>query len=256
MKNEDLRDLVTGHLNYHSGFGGDQPGGGIVEFVPRENFEDVELRLASAWILKLIRLCFMNSIWTEMATFPSPMAWQLLEDYMLYALQNDNQYRTWPCVGKLDAAYNSFEDKRLGRCTGMSLVSDCTSSVLGGPDLTVFYLSDRNHPLYDMIYKNKSIYYAFKITSSKTHDAKQHQIDSLVKHLQIGTGGGKLELYHAVHERVFDSFVTNPVAPKSALGVAIFHLKLDKGLQDSSRCPKILKDAPSSTTINKKVGKC
>lgn len=230
MKKDDLRDLVTGHLNYHSGFGEDQPGGGIVEFVPLNNFKAVELKLASTWILKMIRQRFMNSIWTDIARYPSPITWQLLEDYMLYALQSDNQYSTRACVGKTDASYNSFENKVLGGCSGMLMVSDCMLSVLGGPDLTVFYSSDRNHPLYNMIYKNENIYYAFQITSSKSHDANQALLDSLVKKLDIGTGGRKLELYYAVHEGVFDNFVTNPVAPNSASEVAIFHLKLENGL--------------------------
>ena len=39
MSDKHLGDLVTGHR--HSGFGADQPGGGVVDFVPCDNFEDV-----------------------------------------------------------------------------------------------------------------------------------------------------------------------------------------------------------------------
>jgi hypothetical protein len=230
MSDNNLRDLVTGQLNRHSGFGADQPGGGVVEFVPCDNFKDVELKLASASILRWVRMRFMNSIWIPMATYPSPISWQLLEDYMLYALQNVNQYATRTCVSKTDASYNNLANHGLGQCTGKSLAADCTSSVLVGSDLTVFYSSDRMHPLYDMIYKVGNIYYAFQITLGNSHDAKQRQIDSLVQRLQIGIGGRELRLYYAVHEGAFDNFVTKPVTPNAARGVSIFHLKLEKGL--------------------------
>jgi hypothetical protein len=207
--------------------------GGIVEFVAKDNFMDVELRLASSSILKWVRNHFMNSIWTEMATYenPSPITWQLLEDYMLCALQCANQYTTRNCVSKTDAAYNHLINQALGGCTGKTLAADCTSSVLAGPDLTVFYSSDGLHPLYDMIYKIGSTYYAFQITLGKSHDAKQHQINALVQRLQIGTGGRQLRLYYAVHEGVFDNFVVNPVGPTAVLDVSIFHLKLEQGLE-------------------------
>ena len=230
LSDKNLRDLVTGQLNRHSGFGADQPGGGVVEFVACDNHTDVELKLASSSILKWVRIRFMDSIWIPMATYPSPISWQLLEDYMLYALQEAIQYTTRPCVSKTDATYNNLTAQRLGQCTGMSLAADCTSAVLNGAALTVFYSSDRSHPLYDMIYKVGNIYYAFQITLGGTHDAKQHQIDSLVQRLQIGIAGRQLRLYYAVHEEVFDTFVTKPVAPNAAPGVSIFHLKLEKGL--------------------------
>ena len=149
---------------------------------------------------------------------------------MLYALQNVNQYTTRPCVGKADAAYNNYAIHGLGRCINKLLVSDCTASVLAGPDWTVFYSSDRFYPLYDMIYKVGNIYYAFQITLGSSHDVKHSQIDSLVQRLQIGIGGRELRLYYTVHEGAFDTFVTKPVAPNAAHGVSIFHLKLVKGL--------------------------
>jgi hypothetical protein len=231
LKDTHLKELVSGQLDRHSGFGADQPKGGIVEFLAKDNFMNVELRLASSSILKWVRKHFMNSIWTEMATYPSPITWQLLEDYMLCALQGANQYLTRNCVSKTDAAYNHLENQALGGCTGKTLAADCTTSVLAGPDLTVFYSSDRLHPLYDMIYKIGNTYYAFQITLGKSHDAKQHQINALVQRLQIGTGGRQLRLYYAVHEGVFDNFVTNPVGPTAVLGVSIFHLKLEQGLE-------------------------
>jgi len=230
LSDKSLRDLVTGQLNCHSGFGANQPGEGVVEFVPCDNFTDVELKLASSSILRWVRIRLMNSIWIPMATYSSPISWQLLEDYMLHALQNVNQYTTRTCVGKADAAYTNLVNQVLGQCTGKSLAADCTSSVLVGPDLTLFYSSDRLHPLYGMTYKVGNIYYAFQITLGNSHDAKQRQIDYLVQRLQIGIGGRELRLYYAVHEGVFDSFVTKPVTSNAVPGVLIFHLKLEKGL--------------------------
>eukprot|EP00978_Attheya_sp_CCMP212_P015023 scaffold38597_cov59-Attheya_sp.AAC.3 len=117
-----------------------------------------------------------------MGTYPLPISRQLLEDYMLHALQNNNQYTTRPCVGKTDATYNNLQVLNLGQCSGMSLTADGTASVLAGLDLTVFYLSDKHHPLYDiMIYKVGTIYHAFQITKGKSHDAKQLQIKSLAQ---------------------------------------------------------------------------
>jgi hypothetical protein len=230
ISDNQLRNIVTGQINCHTGFGADQPGGGVVEFVPYDDFQEVQLKLISSSVLKWVRTRFMDSIWTPMVTYPSLISWQLLEDYMLHALQNANQYTTRPCVGKTDAAYNNLQVLNLGQCTGMSLTADCTASVLAGLDLTVFYSSDKHHPLYDMIYKVGTIYHAFQITEGKSHDANQLQIKSLAQRLQIGSGGRELRLYYAVHEGIFDSFVTNPVAPNDVHGVSIFHLKLTQGL--------------------------
>lgn len=226
-----LKGLVTGQLNRHSGFGADQPKGGVVDFVAIDDFSDVELRLASSSILHWARSRFMKSIWTEMATYPSPVIWQLLGDYVLCALQGDNQYTTRSCVGRTNAAYSNLTIRQLGGCIGKSLVADCTVAVIAGPDLTVFYSSDRFHKLYDMIYKNGNIYYAFQVAMGKSHDAKQHQIDALVAQLHIGTGDRTLELYYAIHEGVFDDFATKPVEPTANHGVSIFHLKLTRGLE-------------------------
>eukprot|EP00978_Attheya_sp_CCMP212_P013710 scaffold34477_cov40-Attheya_sp.AAC.1 len=233
LKDTHLKELVSGQLDRHSGFGADQPKGGIVEFVAKDNFMGVELRLASSSVLKWVRKNFRNSIWTEikMVTYPSPITWQLLEDYMICALQGANQYTTRNCVSKTNVAYSHLVNQVLGGCTGKTLAADCTSSVLAGPDLTVFYSSDRFHPLYDMIYKIGNIYYAFQIPLGKSHDAKQHQINDLFQQLQIGTGGRQLRLYYAVHEGVFGNFVINPVGPTPVLGVSIFHLKLEQGLE-------------------------
>jgi hypothetical protein len=174
----------------------------------------------------------MNSIWTELApTYPSPISWQLLEDYMLYALQITFQYKVRVGVGKTDIAYTQLPNHTLGPCTDKMLAADCTASVLNGPDWTVFYSSaDRLHPLYDMIYRAGSIYYAFQITIGKSHDVKQQQISSLVQRLQIGTEGRESKLYYAVHEAVFDNFFTKPVEVNAVPGASVFQLKLEKGL--------------------------
>jgi hypothetical protein len=190
-----LRNLVTGQLNRHSGFGADQPGGGVVAFVPFDDYTDAELKLASLSILEWVRIRFMNSIWTELATYPTPISCQLLEDYMLNALQITIQYTVRVGVGKTDIAYTQLQNHILGPCTDKTLAADCTASVLNGPDWTVSYSSDKLHPLYDMIYRVDTIYYAFQITIGKSHDAKQQQqqISSLVQRLQIGTGGNGIE---------------------------------------------------------------
>jgi hypothetical protein len=102
---------------------------------------------------------------------------------MLDALQNTIQYTVRVDVGKADIAYTQLQNHVLGTCTEKTLAADCTTSALNGPDWTVFYSSDRMHPLYDMIYRVGSIYSAFQITIGKSHDAKQQQISSLVEQL-------------------------------------------------------------------------
>lgn len=227
LTDKNLRDLVSGQLNRHSGFGADQPGGGIVAFMPSDDYTDVELKLASSSILEWVRISFMDSIWTNLATYRSPISWQLLEDYVLYALQNTIQFKVRVCVGKSDIAYTQLQNHVLGPCKGNTLVADCTASVINGPDWTVFYSSDRLHPLYDMIYRVGNVYYAFQVTLGKSHDVKQQQVNSLVQRLQIGTVGRELRLYYAVHEGVFDNFVTKPAAVNVVPGVSVFHLKLE-----------------------------
>jgi len=230
MTSTQLKELVSGQLNRHSGFGTDQPKGGIVDFVATDNFSQAELRLASSTILQMVRKQLMASIWTEMATYPSPITWQLLEDYMFCALQSANNYTTRRCIGKEDAAYTNFALLELGGCTDTMLAADCTGAVSRENDLTLIHSSDRFHPLYDMIYKSGNTYYAFQLTVGKSHDAKARQIIDLVRQLHIGVGGRRLILFYAVHEGVFDDFVTKPVAPTMSNGVSIFHLKLEKGL--------------------------
>lgn len=79
--------------------------------------------LVSSLVLKWVRSRSMDSTWTPMATYPSPISWELLEDYMLHALQNANQYTIRPCVGKTDATYENLQVLNLGQCTGMSLAA-------------------------------------------------------------------------------------------------------------------------------------
>ena len=132
--------------------------------------------LASSSILTWVRNRFTSSIWTAMAIYPSPMSWQLLEDYLLHALKKANQYTARACVGKLDDAFNQLQVLHLGQCTGTSLKSDCTAAVIAGPDLIAFHSSDKRHPLYDMIYKVESVYHAFQVPVGKSYAAKQRQI--------------------------------------------------------------------------------
>lgn len=81
-----------------------------------------------------------------------------------------------------------------------------------------------------MIFKRGNIYYAFQVTIGKTHDVKAPQIRALVDDLEIGTDGGELRLFYAVHEGVFDDFVTNPVISTSPAGISIYHLSIVQGL--------------------------
>ena len=150
---------------------------------------------------------------------------------MLQSLKKSNQYIARTCVGKLDATYNELQVLHLGQCKGTSLKSDCTAAVLDGPDLIAYYSSGKQHPLFDIIYKVGAVYHAFKVTKGKSHEAKQRMINILVNRLQIGSCGRELRLYYAVHEGVFDNFVTDPTAPAATInGVSIYHLKLVQGL--------------------------
>ena len=124
----------------------------------------------------------------------------------------------------------TFNISALVKLRGMVLKKDCTHAVINGPDMTIFYSSDKLHPLYDMIYKTGTIFHAFQVTEGKSYESKQHQINALVQRLQIGSRGRELRLYYAVHEGNFDSFVTNPVEPNVTHGVSIHHLKVVQGL--------------------------
>ena len=239
-----VRDLVTGQLNRHSGFLGEgQPG--IVAFVPLDDdYTDVELKLASTSIVEWMRIRFLDAIWTDLAIYPTPIAWQLLEDYMRSSLQNRIQWNVRPCCfGQLNVAYNhtqQLQSHTLGPCTEKTLVEDCTASVLHGSNGALFYQSSfdsSSHPLCNMmIYRVDSIFYAFQVprVGKSQDDVKQQtqqHIDALVQRLEIGTHGKELRLYYAVHEAVFDHYVvTNSVSVKydAVPGVSVFHLRLVK----------------------------
>jgi hypothetical protein len=229
LTEQQVKDLVKGQINVHAGFGVDQPLDGIVVFKPVAGYIKVELELASDYILQQIRRRFMNGLWTELAVYTSPIAWQLLEDYLSEALQGNNTYTGRVCVGKSNPAYTQHQQIQLGVCNDKVLVGDCTIAVENGADHVLDFSSSRIHPLYDMIFKMGSIYYAFQVTFGKTHDAKQQQIDTIIHDLSIGTGGRELHLFFAVHEGVYDDFVTSPVEPPTRPGVRILHLKMVNG---------------------------
>ena len=117
-----------------------------------------------------------------------------------------------------------------GGCTSKSFQYECSSAVKDGNDNVIFYSSNRQHPLYDMIFKRDSTFYAIQVTVGRNHDSKQAQIDELAQLLQIGHGGRELNLFYAVHEALFDVFATNTVQPKSPSGVSIYHLSLRQEL--------------------------
>jgi hypothetical protein len=183
LTEQQVKALVKGQINVHAGFGVDQPYDGIVIFKPVAGYIDVELELASDFILLHVRRRFMNGLWTELAVYPSPIAWQLLEEYLLEALQGNNTYTERVCVGNLNPAYNQHQQIQLGGCNDKVLVGDCTTAVRNGADRVMYYSSSRTHPLYDMIFKIGNIYYAVQVTIGKTHDAKQRQIDTIIHDL-------------------------------------------------------------------------
>jgi hypothetical protein len=230
VSSDDLKSWISGFVDIHAGFGADQPHGGIILFKPTPDFQNVHLELASQKISEWVRQRLLTNIWIELATYPTPIAWQLLEQYMQAALRRVNTYSTRPCVGISDHRYVNITQINLGGCNDSSVQIDCTSAVQTGANNVLYYSSSRSHPLYDMIYKTSNAYYAFQVTIGVVHDAKQRQIDALVSALQIGTGGRQLHLFYAVHEAVFDRFVTNPVEPRSNAGVTIYHLSLVQNL--------------------------
>ena len=68
---QQVKGLFQGHINIHAGFGVDQPYGGIVAFKPVAGYIEVELELASSFILQQVRRCFMSGLWTELAVYPT-----------------------------------------------------------------------------------------------------------------------------------------------------------------------------------------
>jgi hypothetical protein len=221
--------LVSGHFLIHANFGVDQPQGGITIFTPQSDFRDVAITLASESVCEWVRSVFMDNIWRDLASYPTPTAWQLVESYMIEALMKSNEYSVRMCVGKCDCRYATIFGVELGGCDTKSFQMNCTNAVLNGADNVHSYSSDRTHPLYDMVYKRGSVFYAFQVTTGRTHDCKEAQIRTIASCL-LTPPGDELQLYDAVHESVFDSFVTNPVCPTAVKGVSVYHLCLRKNL--------------------------
>lgn len=140
LKEQQVKDLVKGEVNFHSGFGVNQPYGGIVVFKPAAGYIDAELELASDYILLQVRRRFMNSLWNELAVYPSLIVWQLIEEYLLEALQGSNLYTGRVCIGKLHPAYNQHRQIHLGGCNKKVLVADCTKAVREGADHVLYFL--------------------------------------------------------------------------------------------------------------------
>jgi len=223
------QNLVSGLFAIHANFGADQPQGGITIFTPENNYKSVSVTLASESVRNWVRTFFMNNIWSDLALYPTHTAWQILESYMMEALMRTNQYKVRRCVGKSDAGYLTAFHVQLGGCTSKSLQLDCTNAVLNGIDDVLYYSSDTSHPLYDMIFKRGTVFYAFQVTIGSSHDSKRTLINAVASRLLLGPGQ-ELRLYYAVHEAKFDSFVKNPVQPPSPQGVSIYHLCLRQSL--------------------------
>jgi hypothetical protein len=224
------KNLVSGRFNVHANFGADQPQGGIVIFTPTDDYEDVVVSLASESVGNWVRTFFLDQIWAELAVYPTPTAWQLLESYSMEAMMRTVQYTARHCVGKSDKLYARTFPLELGGCTSKSFQYECSSAVKSGNDNVLFHSSNRQHPLYDMIFKRDYVFCAIQVTTGRNHDVKQAQIDELAQLLQIGHAGRQLKLIYAVHEALFDVFVTNPVQPESRPGVSIYHISLQRNL--------------------------
>jgi len=224
------KSLVSGRLNVHANFGADQPQGGIAIFTPTDDYEDVVVSLASVSVGNWVRSHFLGAVWADLALYPTPTAWQLLESYSMEAMMKTNQYTARHCVGKSNKLYAQTFALELGGCTSKSFQYECSPAVKDGSDNALFYSSNRQHPLYDMIFKRDSTFYAIQVTVGRNHDAERAQIETLAQLLQIGSGARELKLIYAVHEALFDVFVTNPVQPMSPPGVSIYHLSLRQNL--------------------------
>jgi hypothetical protein len=186
------------------------------------------LEAASAKVVELIREVYMDTVWDDLATYGSPIAWQLLESYVSESLHGTKDYVTRPCVGKSDDLYSQEDTANLGGYTSRSLKSDCTAAVRDGHDRVLYYSSNRFHPLYDMIFKIDNVYYAFQVTTGKKHKATKAEIAIVVASLGISSGGPELRLYYAVHEGVYDEFVTDHTVPFAPPGVSVHHLKIGR----------------------------
>ena len=138
LTEQQVKYLVRGHVNFHVGFGADQPFGGIVVFKPVDGYFGVELELASDFVLQQIRRRFMNGfLWNELAVYPTPISRQLLEECLLETLLGDNNTycaTSRKCVGKTHSAYNQHQQIRVGGCNEKALVGDCTKAARNGED--------------------------------------------------------------------------------------------------------------------------
>ena len=228
-----LQKLLSGRVNIHVGFGQDQPKGGIILFRPDETYSEILLEAASDKVVDLIRETFMVAVWEDLAMYGSPIVWQLFESYVAESLQEAGDYMIRPCVGKSDSRYSHRSSTvNIGGCTSKVMKSDdCTAAVRDGRQDRVLYYSSNHHfhPLYDMIFKIGNVYYAFQVTIGKKHKAtKAAEIQKVVDALGItnNNSGLELRLFYAVHERVFDDFVTDPTVPYSPPGVSAYHMKI------------------------------
>lgn len=224
----EIKKLLAGRGSLHAGFGQDQPNGGIMLFKPKSNFSQVDVEAASDKVLELIRGAFMDTVWDDLATYGSPIAWQLLESFVSEALHGTKDYVTRPCVGKSDPNYSNEGTATIGGVTSKCQTSDCTTAVRDGDDLVLYYSSNRLHPLYDIIFKWNNVFYAFQVATGKKHKATKAEIAKVVGALGIRSGGPELRLYYAVHEGVFDEFVTEPTSPFCPPGMSVHHMKIGR----------------------------
>lgn len=223
-----MQTLLSGRVNIHAGYGQNQPKGGIILFRPDDSYSEVSLEAASDKVVDLIREAFMAAVWDDLATYGSPIAWQLLESYVAESLQQVGDYVIRSCVAKSDDGYSKKRTFNIGGCKSKAMKSDCTAAVRDGQDLVLYYSSNRFHPLYDMIFKVGNIYYAFQVTIGAKHKATKAEIQKVVDALGISKDGPQLHLVYAVHEGVFDNFVTDPTVPFAPPGVSVYHMKIGR----------------------------
>ena len=224
----DIKKLLAGRVNLHAGFGQDQPRGGIMLFQPKSNFTQVDVEAASFKVLELLRSAFIDTVWDDLATCSSTMAWQLFASFVSEALHGTHDYVTRPCVGKSDPSYSNEGTTTIGGVRSKCQVSDCTTAVRDGDDMVLYYSSNHLHPLYHMIFKRNNVYFALQVTMGKKHETTEAEIKRVVGALGIRSGGPNLRLYYAAHEGVFDEFVTDPMSPFCPPGMSVHHMKIGR----------------------------
>lgn len=101
------------------------------------------------------------------------------------------------------------------------MVTDIVSAARKHP-MVVFHSTDPTHSLYDFMYRQGDIFYAFQATLGGTHSAASTPMQDL--RTELGTS--PLEFYYMVPKEKFAAFVTTSVCPVADELTHIWHLKV------------------------------